>query len=112
MRVLLDEDIPIRLRLDFGPEVDVETVEYRGWKGLKNGALLRAAQEHFDVLVTTDNNLPDQQPLTQLDLAVVVLRPRSKGLADLQELLPELDRQLPSLQPGQAVRIHPTHSAR
>ncbi len=40
MRVLLDEDIPIRLRHYFQREVDVETVEFRGWKGLKNGALL------------------------------------------------------------------------
>ncbi len=44
MRVLLDEDIPIRLRLYFKEELMVETVEYRGWKGLKNGALLHAAQ--------------------------------------------------------------------
>ena len=58
MRVLLDEDIPIRLRLHFGTNVRVETVEYRGWKGLKNGALLRAAEQHFDVLVTTDNTSP------------------------------------------------------
>ena len=72
MRVLLDEDIPIRLRLYFQMEVEVETVEYRGWKGLKNGALLRAAQEHFDVLVTIDNNLPDQQPLQQFDIGVAI----------------------------------------
>jgi hypothetical protein len=40
VRVLLDEDLPIRLRLYFTEGVTVETVEYRGWKGLKNGALL------------------------------------------------------------------------
>ena len=107
MRVLLDEDIPIRLRLHFGEAADVETVEYRGWKGLKNGALLRAAEEHFDVLVTTDDHLSEQQPLEQFDLAVAILRARSKSLTDLQELLPELERMLDSLLPGQAVRIYP-----
>lgn len=30
MRVLLDEDIPVGLRLYFRSEVEVETVEYRG----------------------------------------------------------------------------------
>ncbi len=106
MRVLLDEDIPTRLRFHFGEAVDVETVEYRGWKGLKNGALLRAAQEHFDVLVTMDNHLPEQQPLQQFDLAVVILRARNKSLTELQKLMPELERMLGSLQSGQARRIY------
>ena len=106
MRVLLDEDIPTRLRFHFGEAVDVETVEYRGWKGLKNGALLRAAQEHFDVLVTMDNHLPEQQPLQQFDLAVVILRARNKSLTELQKLLPELERMLDSLRPGRAVRLY------
>ena len=108
MRVLLDEDIPIRLRLHFGSDVDVETVDYRGWKGLKNGALLRAAEKDYDVLVTTDNNLPNQQPLQQFDLAVVILRARSKSLADLNELLPQFEETLNLLRPGQHVRIYPS----
>lgn len=106
MRILLDEDVPTRLRLHFGEAADVETVEYRGWKGLKNGALLRAAQEHFDVLVTMDNHLPEQQPLQQFDLAVVILRARNKSLTELQKLMPELERMLDSLQSGQVRRIY------
>ena len=108
MRVLLDEDIPIRLRLYFQTEVEVETVEYRGWKGLKNGALLRAAQEHFDVLVTMDNNLPDQQSLQQFELGVAILRASSKTLEGLVAMVSELERLLPEIRPGHAVRIYPT----
>ena len=107
MRVLLDEDLPIRLRLHFPEGVNVETVEYRGWKGRKNGALLRAAEGDFDVLVTMDNNLPDQQNLQQFDLLVAILRARSKSLKDLLDLMPELERRLPELRPGEAVRIYP-----
>ena len=107
MRVLLDEDIPIRLRFHFSTEMNVETVEYRGWKGLKNGALLHAAQAHFDVLVTMDNHLPDQQPLQRFDLAVAILRAPSKQLEDLLTLMPELTRTLSELRSGQAVRIYP-----
>ncbi len=108
MRVLLDEDIPIRLRLYFQTEVEVETVEYRGWKGLKNGALLRAAQEHFDVLVTIDNNLPDQQPLQQFEIGVAILRAPSKTLEGLAALVPELERLIAEIRPGDAVRIYPS----
>ena len=107
MRVLLDEDIPIRLRLHFVENIEVETVEYRGWKGLKNGALLRAAQHHFDLFVTTDNHLPDQQPLGRFDLAVVILRPRSKKFTDLLQLLPQLESTLDSVRPGEYMRIYP-----
>jgi len=107
MRVLLDEDLPIRLRLYFSDGIDVETVEYRGWKGFKNGALLHAAESHFDVFVTMDDNLPDQQHLRQFDLAVAILRAQSKDLKDLLVLMPELERRLPELQPGEVVRIYP-----
>ena len=58
VRVLLDEDVDVRLRLRFSPEFEVETVAYRGWKGRKNGDLLRSAAQHFDAFVTLDSNLP------------------------------------------------------
>ena len=108
MRVLLDEDVPSRLRLHFPDEITVETVEYRGWKGLKNGALLRVAQDHFDVLVTLDDNIPYQQPLQQLDLAVVVLRPPISHLEDMVELVPEVQRALEGIQSGDVVRVFPS----
>lgn len=43
MRVLIDECLPIRLRRAL-PEHDARTVEFMGWMGLKNGALLAAAE--------------------------------------------------------------------
>lgn len=105
IRVLLDEDIPIRLRNHFPDRVDVQTVEYRGWKGLKNGALLTAASAEFDVLITMDDNLPDQQNLANYDLAVFILRAPSKRIEDLVALIPTVVEQLGTLRPGTAVRI-------
>jgi predicted nuclease of predicted toxin-antitoxin system len=107
VRILLDEDLNTRLRHAFSDQHRVETVEFRGWKGLKNGELLTRASNEFDVFVTTDNNLPDQRNVSNYDLAVVVLRPRSKSLPDLEELVPETERILPSLRPGDVRRIHP-----
>lgn len=55
-RVLPDENLPVQLRhwLD---GVEATTVEYMGWKELRNGDLLRAATDRFDVFVTSDQLL-------------------------------------------------------
>ena len=55
MKLLLDECIPKRLRLDF-PGHEVITVEEAGLTGLKNGELLSAASVRFDVLITVDQH--------------------------------------------------------
>ena len=107
MRVLLDEDVDIHLRNHFPAGVTVETVEYRGWKGLNNGTLLRVAQDHFDVLVTLDDNIPYQQSLQQFEIAVLVLRPSRSRLENMLELIPEVQRILAELRPGHAVRVYP-----
>lgn len=75
IRILLDEDIPLKLRHHFSAENLVETVQYRGWKGVVNGDLLRLAEREFDVLITLDDNLPEQQNLSGFALALIVLRP-------------------------------------
>lgn len=73
---------------------------------MKNGELLTVASEAFDVFITMDNSLPDQWNFANYDLAVVILRARSKSLDDLVELIPETERILPSPQPGDVRRVH------
>lgn len=56
-RVLLDENLAVRLRL-WLPGVDAVTVEFMGWKSVRNGELVRRARaEAFDVFVTADKAL-------------------------------------------------------
>jgi hypothetical protein len=38
-------------------------VQKRGWKGIKNGALLNLAAVEFDLFVTSDQNIRYQQNL-------------------------------------------------
>lgn len=52
MKLLLDECVTHYLKRDFTAH-EVFTVEEAGLKGLKNGRLLRAASDKFDVLVTS-----------------------------------------------------------
>jgi hypothetical protein len=52
----------------------VSTAYELDWATLKNGELLRLAEENgFEVLVTTDTNLRYQQNLAERRIAVVVL---------------------------------------
>ena len=73
MKVLLDENLPLRLRNHLGSH-EVFTVRYKGWAGLKNGELLRTAEkEFFEVFVTGDQTLCYEQNLSGRQIAVVVL---------------------------------------
>ena len=57
MRLLLDENLPKRLKLDF-PDHDIFTVRDKGWNGIKNGQLLNLLLlNEFDALFTFDKNL-------------------------------------------------------
>lgn len=61
MRVLLDECVDERLRRYFQRH-DCQTARFANLAGLKNGALLDSAEKlGFDVLVTVDQSIPDQQ---------------------------------------------------
>ena len=57
MKLLLDECMPRRLKKAFAPH-EAFTVEDAGFKGLKNGRLLREASSNYDVLITVDQNIP------------------------------------------------------
>ncbi|WP_139921105.1 DUF5615 family PIN-like protein [Hymenobacter sp. DG01] len=73
MRLLLDENLPKRLKADF-PEHEVYTVRDKGWAGIKNGELLkRMLAEGFDALLTFDKNLQHQQNFEKYTLTVFVL---------------------------------------
>lgn len=103
LSVVLDEQLDLRLRHHFGPGVRVETAQYRGWKGLVNGALMRAlaAAGDVDVFVTGDQGIPDQQPVPALPFAVVVLRTHGDlALDNLLPLMAAVRRLLPALRPG------------
>ena len=73
MKVLLDENLDHRLRKCLGDH-DIVTVSYMGWMGLKNGELLRMAEENgIQVFVTSDRTLSYEQNLAGRQLAVIVL---------------------------------------
>src|SRR5271154_5361959 len=73
MLVLFDQGTPVTLR-PFLVGHKVETAAQRQWDKLKNGELLKAAEDSgFDVFVTPDKNIRYQQNLTLRGIAIVVL---------------------------------------
>jgi predicted nuclease of predicted toxin-antitoxin system len=106
MKLLLDESIDVRFR-DRIVGHDVFTVAYMGWKGTKNGALIaKAAADGFDALMTTDQRIADQQNVSTLPLALVILRARSNNIADLEALVQPLLRELNHLPARSVVHVH------
>lgn len=104
-RVLLDESVPHDLAAHL-PGFAVETVQARGWAGMKNGALLRAARDAgFEVLVTVDRRMEFQQNIPGSGLALVVLLAASTRIADLLPLVPALTNTLPGARPGRVTHL-------
>lgn len=106
MRVLLDECLPRKLRREL-TDYEVRTVTEQGWRGTKNGALLRRASDEFDVFLTVDSNLEYQQNLPAIPIAVVVLIAYSNDVDVLRPLMPLVRELLPTVEPGRVYRIGP-----
>jgi predicted nuclease of predicted toxin-antitoxin system len=101
MRILLDECLPARLKRDL-PGHEVQTVPQAGWAGIHNGELLRlvAASGRFDVFLTVDKQLPQQNDIKKLPFAVVVLRAQSNDILAIRPFAPGLLRRFHEFSPG------------
>lgn len=72
MNILFDQGTPAPLRRLLIHH-RVATAYEMGWSELENGDLLRAAEQEFQLLVTTDQNLCCQQNLAARRIAILVL---------------------------------------
>ncbi len=106
MRILIDECLDWRLCRAL-PEHYCVSVNEMGWGGLTNGVLLQLAETEFDVFLTGDTNLSFQQNLTRFRIAVIVLEAGSTRLLETAKLIPHVETILPSVQPGEVVRVKP-----
>jgi len=97
MKVLLDECTPhVLRRLLTGFEIT--TVQDLGWSGITNGSLLELAEEQFDVLMTSDQNLKYQQNLSGRRLSIIQL-PTNK-VPTVASLAPEVEAVLGTIRTG------------
>lgn len=91
MRLLLDENLPKRLKTDLN-KYEIYTAADKGWTGVTNGKLLELLIENkFDALLTFDKNLQYQQNFTKYSIAVIVLNASDNSYLTLKNLVPKIN---------------------
>lgn len=74
MKILLDENIPTKVKFDFGNGFEVMTVRDMGWLGKTNGELLGLLTFNgFEIFITLDKNLRHRQNLAKFDISIILL---------------------------------------
>ena len=74
MKILLDENLPKKLKINFTEEHEIYTVGEKNWNGKRNGELLGLMTlDGFDAFVTIDKNLQHQQNLSRFAIKLIVL---------------------------------------
>lgn len=91
MNILIDECLPRYLKKVLS-EFSNQTVQEAGWSSVKNGPLLKLAEQSFDVFLTADQNLQYQKNLKNREIAVIVFPSNRLGVVKqyegkLQEVL-------------------------
>ena len=100
MKLLLDENLPRRLKHEF-PEHDISTVRENGWSGKVNGELLQLMLANdFEALITIDKSLQHQQNFTRYPIPVILLTARSNKYVTLLPLVQSIKSVLDHLKPG------------
>jgi predicted nuclease of predicted toxin-antitoxin system len=73
LKVLFDEDVPQKLALLL-PRHEIHTVVGMEWGGIKNRDLLTLIErERFNVFLTGDTNMQNQQRLEDRSFAVLIM---------------------------------------
>ena len=89
MKLLLDENLPIKLKYRFKDKgIEAYTLKDLQWVGKKNGEFLEPIlSNQFDVFVTIDNNLSFQQNFKKYPIAVLVLIAKDNTYETIMEFL-------------------------
>ena len=78
-----------------------------GWERIVNGKLLTLVEAEFDVFLTVDQNIPDQQSMRGRTIAVIVMVAFDTSPVTLAPLMPQVLALLPTVEPGH-VYVIPT----
>lgn len=84
----------------------MDTVQYAGFKGLKNGLLLQAARDRYDVILTLDCGFQEHQNISASGLALITLVIDGSSLPVLRSWIGAIVSVAKSVAPGQSVVIH------
>jgi len=107
LRLLIDESIPEQI-VPYVTEFEPSIVRREGFKGLKNGVLLRAAVDRgFTVIFSGDQSLRFQQNLGKIGIGAVVIVNIRNRMKDILSALPKIKKAIASVQPGEVIEVFP-----
>jgi predicted nuclease of predicted toxin-antitoxin system len=105
LKILLDHNLDRRLK-HFLTEYETATTQEQNWADVLNGELLRLAEENgFDVLLTADTNIKNQQNLSNRKIAILVLRAFNNRLATHAEMIEDIHEELSKIRPSEIVEV-------
>lgn len=91
MKLLLDENLPKKLKHRFPAPFNVITVHEMEWGGIKNGDLLkRMNSENLKVLISIDKNFSHHQNLLTFSVCLIVLNAKDNRYETLVKFIPKI----------------------
>lgn len=105
MKILLDHNLDRRLK-NYLNEYETATTQEQNWADALNGELLTLAEENgFEVLLTADANIKNQQNLSTRKISILILRAFNNRLATHAEMIEEIHKALAEIQPDEIVEV-------
>lgn len=112
MKILLDHNLDRRLKSHL-PEHDTSTTQERGWPDVINGKLLDLVEANgFNVLLTADANIRNQQNISNRSFSILVLHAFNNRLTTHLEMIDAANQALDQIQPGEIVEIYHSNFSR
>lgn len=94
-KVLLDENLPLKLKYRLQDVCEIYTVNDKIWNALENGNLITAMEnDGFDYLLTSDKNLQYQQNLAKYSMGFIILNVPNNNYETILPLVPKIKQVL------------------
>lgn len=104
MKVILDECCHGRIKKAL-QGFDDSTVQSEGWSGIKNGDLLQRISGKFDVFVTQDQNISQQNAIKGRPFCLLVVVTPSGLWSELEPLMATLREEIQRAKNGMLLII-------
>jgi predicted nuclease of predicted toxin-antitoxin system len=105
LKILLDHNLDRRLKQHL-TDYETATTQEKGWADVLNGELLSLAEQYgFDVLLTADSNIKNQQNISGHRIAILVLRAFNNRLSTHAEMVGQIEAAVANIQPGEILEI-------
>lgn len=103
--MLLNHNLDRRLKR-YLTDYNVATTQEQGWSDVLNGELLTLAESNgFNVLLTADSNIKNQQNFAVRRNAILVLRSFNNRRTTHAEMIGEIFRALSGIRPGELLEV-------